>query len=89
MIKIQINYYKLILILRKIIKILIKKRAYKGYCAWLKITNDKPLQYKDFSEFEYWKIKIAFKQYFKYCLKSKLFYHQMKINFKSIILNKI
>lgn len=87
MIRIIIDWDKLRIIKQKIIKKLIVKRAYKGYCAWLKTENVKPLPFLEFSKFDFWKIEIAFRQYFGWVKKQD--YNKAKINFKSVIVSSL
>lgn len=62
-IKIEINYNKIIEIF---LKPLILKRAYLGYCEYVKRGEQTPLKFKDFSNFDMWKIRLSFKMYFCY-----------------------
>lgn len=87
MIKIIIDWRKLKLIWQNVVKYLICRRAYKGYCAWLKYENIEPLLYSEFRKFEYWKIELAFRQYLGWCQKKD--YHKAKISFKSVVLNHV
>ena len=86
MIKIIIDWTKLKLIGQNIVKHLISKRAYKGYCAWLNQEKVEPLSYNEFLNFEYWKIELAFRQYFGWCRKKN--FNKAKISFKSVVFNR-
>lgn len=91
MIKVIIDWDRLLAIKLKILKSIILKRAYIGYCSWInmeyKFENNKetPLTFEEFKDLELWKIKIAFKQYFYYIKKEN--YLIVKINFKSVVFN--
>jgi hypothetical protein len=89
MIKIVIDWDRLLDIKIKLIKSIISKRAYKGYCSWIEMEAkeeiETPLSFDEFKNFDFWKINIAFRQYFYYHKKVK--YSTAKINFKSIIFN--
>lgn len=87
MIQISIDYKKIQTIKQNIIKLLIVKRAYKGYCSWLKQEQIEPLSFEEFSKFEFWKIELAFRQYFGWYKKQD--FRKAKTSFKSIIFNKI
>lgn len=92
MIEIIIHWDKIILAFEKMLNYLIAKRAYKGYCAWLNEEEISPLTYKQFRKIEYWKIRIAFLQYFAWCKKNQDYnslelYKRVKINFKSVVFN--
>jgi hypothetical protein len=87
MIKIIIDWDRVCLFYQNIIRYLISKRSYKGYCAFLKENNIEPFPYKEFcNKLEFYKIEIAFRQYFAWCLKRD--YKKAKISFKSVIFNK-
>ena len=63
------------------------KRAYKGYCQWLKSEETTPLTYAEFKTFEYWKIHLAFRQYFAWCRGDN--FKTSHLTFKSLVLNAV
>ena len=69
-----------------IIKLIILNRAYQGYIySNLPFINDIHNK-KDFSRFEYYKVKTAFKGYLSKTKRIPL--KDVKLNFKSVILNQ-
>jgi len=86
MIKIQFDFSYLYKIFIKILTFLIKDRAYKGYCTWLSTENETPRTFQQFEQFEFWKIHLAFRQYFAWCKGDS--FKKDHLCFKSIILNK-
>lgn len=87
MIRIIIDTYKINKAKEIVLKTIMLKRAYKGYCEWLKREKITPLPYDDFKTFEYWKIHLAFRQYFAWCKGDD--FKSSHLNFKSLVLNAI
>lgn len=87
MIKIIIDTRPIIKTKENILKCIMIKRAYKGYCEYLKCENITPLTYTEFKTFEYWIIHLAFRQYFAWCKGDK--FRASHLNFKSLVLNSI
>lgn len=87
MIRIIIETDKIIKAKESILKAVMLKRAYKGYCKYLECENTTPLPYNEFKTFEYWKIHLAFRQYFAWCRGDD--FKSSHLNFKSLVLNTI
>lgn len=87
MIRIIIETDSLIKLKQNILKKVMLKRAYKGYCKFVESGNEKPLTYEKFKAFEYWKIHLAFRQYFAWCRGDD--FKSSHLNFKSLVLNVI
>jgi len=68
-----------------VVKKIIMNRAYQGYIySNLPFINDIHNK-KDFSRFEYYKVKAAFKGYLSKT--KRIPFRDVKVNFKSVILN--
>lgn len=87
MIRIIIDTHRFKEVKEYVFKRLMLRRAYKGYCAWLKTENDNPLPYDEFKTFEYWKIHLAFRQYFAWCKGDD--FKKSHLTFKSLVLNAL
>lgn len=90
---ISIDYDKIALTKQRLLKSLILKRAYKGYCAYVERGegDNVPHSYEKFKEFEFWKIELAYRQYFAY-IKGGSFADSLncdRYNFRNLILNKL
>jgi len=89
MIKIVIDKDKIKNIKQSIVKKIMLKRAYKGYCYYVSNSNDKketPYSIEKFKEFDFWRIEMSFRIYFHHFKDGK--FDGDYLNFKGLILNK-
>lgn len=88
MITVTFDNRKLISVVRSIIKRIIIKRAYMGYCAWMKINTDdsQPLPLNKFKQFEFWKITLSFRIYLHVFHGIK--FENARLSFKSMVMFK-
>jgi hypothetical protein len=85
-IKINIDYEKINSFKQFMIKKVIVKRAYKGYVWWTENGGATPLIFSEFNSFEFWKIEMSFRIYFKK-FRNGIF-NKSYLNFKGIVLNQ-
>lgn len=87
MIKYFFDKSKLVSVVQSIIKLLIIKRAYMGYCEWMEASTDDelPLPFNEFKQFEFWKIALSFRIYLHRFHGIK--FSKTKVTFKSIFFN--